>query len=567
MKFEKIKSIKRIGIEETSDLVVKKNHNFIANGILVHNSGYGKGLALEGIAEKFHKLGYIVLVISDIKNELEFCYQMFEPIERYHLDHLKKIGKPLSKKKVKIYHPFTFDIPTKQLPDINFYTFSLKELRRKEWGLIAETAWDTETMRLLLQASQSITKEDGIYGLIHYVQDSIKGKKSGKGRKPDPKSFYLESGSGTMKSVAEISNYLQPFKNDYFLAKDTCSLNLNWKNILTDQENYHVFVSNWIRDEKLKDFCVLALLNGILEHKDILKKPILVIIPEIRKQCPFRPEGHKKFLAESIRDSLTLMRSSGRGMSSLLDSQVYIDIDEGVRNSATVTLFGELGGGADMERVAKAFNYKTEFKDQLKKMDYPNSFIWVGKEDRQSVTIFFPSSMHCEPSYNFIDMYRERLPEKMKDYKETIDMMKKMYDGEVSRFKDKIKRQEQQEKEEKERKLDEKEERKSESESDKDKDEKIRELKDLNKLEKMKKCWEFKQENPDLSLRESAKRLGFPLSSGNKTFKKYIDEYQVIAEKEKEKEQKIDYEDKVLSETKTPEEIPLLGEDFDLPEE
>jgi len=66
------------------------------------------------------------------------------------------------------------------------------------------------------------------------------------------------------------------------------------------------------------------------------------------------------------------------------------------------------------------------------------------------------------------------------------------------------------------------------------------------KLDKMKRCWEFRKENPELSLRKSAEKLGFPSSSGNKTFKKYFEEYQNIIDKEKD----TDYEDKVLRETK-----------------
>jgi hypothetical protein len=61
------------------------------------------------------------------------------------------------------------------------------------------------------------------------------------------------------------------------------------------------------------------------------------------------------------------MRSSGRGMSSVSDSQVMTDTDENIRTTSNVVLLGELG--AEIDKVAKIYNYKREVRDQLRKMD------------------------------------------------------------------------------------------------------------------------------------------------------------------------------------------------------
>ena len=556
--------------ETNTYLDLKDNYGKVINEqiIIYAQSGYSKGLAMEGILESFHKAGYIVLCIADPKQgECELAYQMFEPIEKYHLDHLRKIGKRPSAKKVKLYHPFCFGIPTnRNLPDINFFTFPLKDLGRKEWSLLVETEYDTETMGALIRASENITNEDGIYGFLQYVQKSVKGKGSGKTRKADPSNFFLETGSGTMKSVSEVSRYLQPFRQNYFLSKKSCPLNIDWKSILTDQEHYHVFLNSYLsKDEKILDFVVLALLNGILNNKHLLKKPVVIALPEIRKQVPFKPDGHKRQLAIGFKDSLALMRSSGRGMSSVSDSQSFSGVDKDVRDSATTTFFGEMG--ADAENVSKTFNYKREIRSQLTSMDAMNSFLKVKNEEDGGITLFFSSSRHGEPSYNFEETYRKECPEKMKNYKDIVEMMKKDLKDDENKIRDKIKKQEKRDKEERERIAKEKAENSSEVKVDKDKDKKIQELMSQSKLEKMKRCWEFRRDNPDVSLRKSALAIGFPSSSGNKTFKKYFEEYQEILDKEKEKEDNVDFEDKVLNETKVPEEKPLLGEEFELPEE
>ena len=129
----------KIRTEINTYLSLKDDYGKIRNEqiLIIGKSGWGKGLAMEGIAEKFYKAGYIVLCIADPKDELELAYSMFEPKERYHLDHLRKIGKRPEAKKVKIYHPFTFNLQVnKSFPDINFYTISLKDLGEAEFKFL-----------------------------------------------------------------------------------------------------------------------------------------------------------------------------------------------------------------------------------------------------------------------------------------------------------------------------------------------------------------------------------------------------------------------------------------------
>ena len=524
----------RIKTEINTYLALKDEYGKIQNQqiLIIGKSGYGKGLATEGLVEELHRAGYIVLCLSDVKDEFEFAYQMFKPDEIYHINHLKKIGKKPQGKKVKIYHPFTFSIPKEYLPEIIFYSLSLKDLGRKEWGILAETDWDTETMRLLLNASQNITKEDGIYGFVHYIQDAVKGKRIEKSKRADPKNFYLEATSGKMTAVSDISNYLQPFKRDYFLTKDSCSLNINWESILNDQEHYHVFTTKWIKDEKLKDFTVLALLNGLMVHKDILKRPVVVIIPEIRKLCPFKPQGHKIFLAQSIKETLSLMRSSGRGMSSILDSQVWIDVDEDVRNSATVTLLGEIGGGGDMEKIAKAFNYKRNIRDQLKKADYPNSFLMVGNEEIGGITIFFPSGCHAEPQYNFIEMYKnKRFP--VKKYSELIENMKIISKEESEKFKERILREERGERERRKKEKIERERFQIQKQKADEKIGKAKEIEQQSKEQIMKLCWEMYHDESLSKKDRSHRKIGTKYGIDKNTASKYINDYQKILDEMK----------------------------------
>lgn len=499
--------------------------------IICAKSGYGKGLALEGIADELHRQGYVVLAIADPKHEVEFGFAMFEPKEFYHVMHLRKIGKAPEKKNVKLYHPFSFNIPTNMLPEINFFTTPIKSLGRAEWGMLSESAWESEAVRLLLNTAQNISDNEGLFSFVHAIQDAVRVRKENKRVVADAKNFYLSVGAGTAKSVVEIANYLQPFKRDFFLSKTNCKYNLNWREILADNENYHVFFSKWISDEKMQEFVVLWLLNEILRNKDFAKHPVCVIIPEVRKLTPFKPEGYKLFLSNAITEALSTMRSMGRGMSSLLDTQVFSDVSEEVRNSATVTLFGEVAP-SDAEKISKAMNYKREIRQQLSKMEYENSYLIAGKEDMGGITPFFPCHMHKEESYNFLEMYRRNYSEKMKRYTELIKEMQKDLSEEERKVRERVKKRMKEEKERLEQEKREREERAEQRDKSGQKIEKAKEIEDKSKLQMMKLVYQYKQDNPKISWR----KLGEKFDVSHITAKKYCEDYEKSGEAEKEKQ-------------------------------
>jgi hypothetical protein len=389
------------------------------------------------------------------------------------------------------------------------------------------------------------------------LQDAVKGKSSTKKRKVDWNNFGLESSSGTFKELTKVTSALRPFKKHYFLVKQNCEYNLDWKKILTDQESYHVFCSNFIgrKEEKVTDFLVLYLLENILKNKHILKHPILVVIPEISYLCPYRAIGHKEFLSESIKSNLKTMRSEGRGMSSLSDSQVWNDVEEDLRGSSTIQLFGQLGDPKDVENLCKALGYGKNIKEQLSKPEIDRTYLIRGVKGTSpedgGYFFFYPKAMHCEPHYNFEEMYREhnrKNPEEypMKSYKEMHNKMQQMFKDEETKLKDRIKRREKELEELEKKKEMEKEAKKTETENVEVKKEKVKQIQDKSKETLMKLCYErFNDETLDKkerTFRKIADKLGI---KSHKTVKKYIEEYPKIIEQENSKS----YEDKFVEES------------------
>lgn len=496
-------------------------------------AGWGKTLLIECIMEEYKRRGYTIIVLSDVKDSFEFMYAMFEPRSKIHLEHLKTIGKPIRKYDVKIYHPFTFDIPrNRKLPEINFYGFPLKELRRSEWSMLAESAFESETIRLLLNATNSIGEYDGLYAFLHKIQESVVGKRERQKIKADPKVFYLNTNTASAKGLQEVASYLLPYKNDYFLVPNNSPIKIDFKEIINDNKNYHLFTTCFIKDDKPKEFCILALFNQLIRAaKQYARKPILVVIPEIRFLVPIRPEGYKKFLAFGIKSNLSIMRNIGRGISGLFDSQVWGDVDDGVKNSSTVSFYGELGGEQDIDRVVKANRFDKEVSEKLRKMvdeesDQYHCYLKKGNEKDPGVFRgFFPGHCHKEDEYNFIEIYQQEYPEKMRNYNDLIDSMSKELKQEEAKFRDVVKNKEKQEKEEVKRKKQEREARKKEKENVEKKIDKVKELESKNKEALMKLCYEMlNDENIDKKER-SFRKIGEKLKINKNTVKKYSLEY------------------------------------------
>lgn len=535
--------------ENSTYLVLSDEYGNVRNQMigLICKSGEGKTLSASGLAQRFKAMEYTVIFLSDVKDEIELGFAQFEPKERYHLDLLARQGTKPQAEKVKLYHPFTFSIPKTKIPEYNFFTIPIKDLTREDWSLLIESSWDTDTIKLIVNATKEIKDNEGLYSFIHDINESIKGRKKGKGSfKPDWKNFGLPISSGTAKSIQDISNCLKPFKSDYFLSNKQCQLNINMEKVINDREHLHVFVTNFIRDKKLKEFIILALLNQIIQVKNKAKYPILLVIDEIRYLTPFKPQGYKLFLSEGISDALATLRSMGRGFSVICCSQVLTDISEEVRNSFTTTFLGPIGGASDLDKICKMYGFGKDKRDKLKKMDYKNSYFPIGmKESNEDdeVYLFVPSFCHKEPKYNFQEMYAKEFPDRLKKYDKELDLMRKDISFEENKIKEKMKNQEKLEKERLEALQREKEEKSKSKQKTEEKLEKAKEIQEKSKKELMRLIYEAK-----VGFNKSFRELGKEFKMHHTTAKAYFEEYEKEKEKlDKEAETK-DYEDEILEE-------------------
>lgn len=462
-------------------LSIKHKDGSIPNGFIFTyaKAGYGKTLAMESILEEYHRAGYVILCLADVKDQFELGYAMFPPQKPYHLNELKKVNKPIETHPVKLYHPISNAIPKTKLPDMTLYGFSLKKLGDEEWSMLCESEGEGDTVRILKNASYTMNDTDGLYAFLHLIEESIFGQKEGNNYIRDPKVFNLKTSIGTAKSLQDVASYFLKFQDHPFLVSEDSPFKLNWKEILNDNKHYHVFGTRWIEDPKLKQFCILGLLSQFVRERKNTKKPVLLVIPEIRFLTPSRARGYVTFLAGGISKNLSIIRNKGKGGNSFVgDAQVWSDVDEPVRNSATSSMYGSLGGEKDIELLAKAKRLKADTIKQLQVPDVPRTYLWSGDMDIGGFKLWLPGHAHSEEEYDFFEMYKEYYPEKMKSYGDILRQISEKNEEEKERVDGRIKKKEQRQKEEKE---------KRNLEKQAMKENKVQDLKEQIKVEKQKK--------------------------------------------------------------------------------
>jgi replicative DNA helicase len=74
----RITSVEYVGQEETYDIEVEDNHNFIANGILVHNSGKSEVMVISMLFHMFTNNNYSVLLVTPFQSQIDLIFKRLE---------------------------------------------------------------------------------------------------------------------------------------------------------------------------------------------------------------------------------------------------------------------------------------------------------------------------------------------------------------------------------------------------------------------------------------------------------------------------------------------------------
>jgi hypothetical protein len=420
------------------------------NLLIVASVGGGKTLALEQYARYYYEHGYTVISLSDVKDGLEFGFTAFEPTAPYHIRQLNLFGCPKHAQKVKIYHPFTFNIPNDELPEINFYGINIKNLTETDLKFLAESNENKRSIQIILETAEKLKNDEGIHHLVFKAEEQtesiINANKSGvKYRSDKPDDFFTKTKIGTEKTASEMVAYFKPFIKDYSLLPANNPHNLNIKQIMNDQEHYHIFTTKWINSRREKAFYILHLLQELINNEHLAKHPICIVLEEIRFLTPNTSEGYIPFLAEELKSTMTRMRNMGKGYAILSTTQVYRDVHPVVIDSFNLITLGRITSFKELEFIAKAIKLGSTDMNTIKNLDIGEFAVFTKEEhtDERSlnkIRYFMPPHAHKEQSLSFFQEFEKYYPDKMKTYADLVEEMKKekqRIEEEVTVLKDK----------------------------------------------------------------------------------------------------------------------------------
>lgn len=401
------------------------------NLLIVGSVGSGKTLAEEEYVRYFQEHDYTIISLSDVKDSIEQGFAGFEPTANYHLRQLNMFNCPKYAKPIKVYHPLTFNIPTDELPEINFYGINIKNLMRTDLQFLAESNENKRSIQIILETADKLKNDEGVHHLVFRAEEQTESlmnlNKGGmKYRSDKADDFFTKTKIGTEKTASEIVAYFKPFLKDYSLLPANNPHNLNIKELINDQEHYHIFTTKWIKDKRLKAFYILHLLQEIINNEHLAKHPICIVIEEIRFLTPNTSEGYIPFLAEELKDTMTRMRNMGKGFSIIATTQVYRDVHTAVIDSFNEVVLGRIASFKELEFIAKSQKLSSTDMNTIKNLDVGEFALFTKEEgvDERSlnkVRLFMPPHQHKEQGLDYFSRFKEVYPERMKIYTELIE--------------------------------------------------------------------------------------------------------------------------------------------------
>lgn len=399
--------------------------------LIVGGSGKGKTLLAERMIQTYYDKGFHIIVATDQKDLIELGFMQFPVIlGDYHKKGLDFEGQEPRHLPVKLYHPFTFNIPDNQIPETEFYTLPIKAMGDAEFNLLLETDEDRTTRELLMQARDELKPDEGLWHFMKRVErltERLTKKKGSKEIKlPDKNRFMLKGvSSGDVKNLDTIERSFHRFQKHLFLTPQQHPLNLDWKSVFENQRQVKIFTTRYIsRDKKAKDFSILMLLNQLVEHAHLSKQKILVVLDEIKDLCPRDNTSYNKVLASQIAKHLnTSFRA--RGIGSLSTSQSFAGISKKLirENVWNVTLIMYTDSEADLKLLREVYGLGSDEIGILLNLGR-NQFIVRGIPDldvrdyQASHQGLLPAFCHAEPKYQFDKLFKQHFPSQMHQYKE-----------------------------------------------------------------------------------------------------------------------------------------------------
>ncbi len=397
-------------------------------------TGSGKTVAANSTALELKNHGYTVIYVTEKKGKsLDNGFFTFPIEQENHKSLLQKMEiTEMTKEEqhglVKIYHPFTFNVPKKtSLPPINFFTFPLKTLSEQGMNAILAGTDDNTTTQLCQRMISKLTNTQNLWDFLW--ETTSKMHEDRQTFNYDPESMFVPVKiSGDATTVSTIRDRFSIFRNHYNLQPINHSKNLNFLDLINDNKHIHLFSLQWIPEERSRYFYYIEILQKIVDALDSgkAKKPVCIVLEEIKVLLPKKiPTTYQAELSKILVNMLSTVRVKGRGVFVIATTQNYYGTDESFRSSASETLLFKLSPD-DTQRLIKYQNFKQVDIDRLNSLTTGQYYWWrelVSDVGRKMYVFPPPHAIAEENQDDFYQRYKKYYPEEMQNYSHLIDEM------------------------------------------------------------------------------------------------------------------------------------------------
>lgn len=409
----------------------------------------------------FYNMGYKIVVPFDVKGSREVAHCQFPPKRKWHIKKVQEQEEEPFTLPCEVWHPVTKYIPNIKMPEVKFYTSSIKSLGERELAFISGVLDpDNFTVRLMRDAINDLSSNEGFYDFIHradeLINENTKTYKALTVQKPNPKNFWLrEATMGGKTNIKELGSHFRLFGDKYdilpIFMEDNFDMNIDWLKLLNDQKTVSLFTNFLIpaQQEKLKDYInfhpISQMFDTIMNNQEKIKHPILFVLDEIRYMIPKNPKGYQFIFASTMKDFFSIIAGMGQGVSSVSGSQTWFDVSEEVMNSFSKTFWGKLESAKEYERIGKALSLSSTQKTNLKLIE-DGDWIPRGDEDSMAKESLCPPFALPDKEWKYEDFYRKQFPDKLTNYSDVrnriqkivIEMEKKAKDKSFARMEKEI---------------------------------------------------------------------------------------------------------------------------------
>src|SRR3972149_799621 len=364
--------------------------------MIAGTSGSGKSVFSNTLANEIRKCvnRTVIYVTEKESDELANAFHIFSPTKSYHVTGLERQHIETNTLPVKVYHPFTFNIPYKhKLPPMTFFGYSLKDISEEGFSTIIPTESGI-SVDICLDVKRIMDKKDSFYDFLWELHQRVNSEfKIDEVFNPE-NLFVPTENAGDKRTIKSVKSAFMPFRQDFMILPDDNLNILNYVDLLNDNEHVHHLTTKYITNQKVKTFAIVEFLKGIDNalRTGLVKNQLVLVFEEMKILIPSgNLQGYQQELLKLIRTLFSRLRTKAYVIAT---AQSVFDINSKFRTLFSKTFLGKLNF-ADIGVLNKVYQFTKVDQNKLYSLKELNKKfeskrieslkLWIKESDEKKV--------------------------------------------------------------------------------------------------------------------------------------------------------------------------------------